>query len=96
MKKLKDSEREKILEPFFSNGWCYVDKRDAIMKKYIFSNFVDAFGWMSKAAIEAEKLNHHPEWSNVYNTVVVILTTHDAKGLSELDLELALKLDTLT
>ena len=56
---------------------------------------MDAFGWMCKAALEAEKLNHHPEWSNVFNRVSVTLTTHDANGLTALDLKLAEKLDSL-
>ena len=59
------------------------------------STFIEAFGWMTRAAIWAEKWNHHPEWSNVYNKVDVVLTTHDADGLSSLDVKLARKLDTL-
>ena len=95
MKKIKNTEREEILFTFLNNGWSYNKDRDSIKKTYKFSNFVNAFGWMCKAAFEAEKLNHHPEWSNVYNTVFVELTTHDAKGLSTLDLELASKFDAL-
>ena len=95
MKKITSSEREKCLEQFLTTGWSYIDHRDAITKKYTFSNFVEAFGWMTKAAIISEKLNHHPEWFNVYKTVEVTLTTHDVGGLSDLDLELASKLDSL-
>ena len=64
-------------------------------KTFTFKNFVHAFGWMTSAAIEAEKLNHHPEWFNVYKTVKVTLTTHDTGGLSDLDLKLAQKMDAL-
>ena len=95
MKKILESEREESLHPFLSNGWAYVYGQDAITKQFLFSNFVEAFGWMCKVALEAEKLNHHPEWSNVYKSVQVTLTTHDVKGLSSLDLELASKLDNL-
>ena len=95
MKKIIIEERNGCLEPFLSNGWSFVSDRDAITKKFIFLNFVEAFGWMCKAAIEAEKLNHHPEWSNIYKTVEVTLTTHDVDGLSDLDLILASKLDSL-
>jgi 4a-hydroxytetrahydrobiopterin dehydratase len=77
------------------NGWAMVAERDAIQKTFTFRNFVDAFGFMTQAAIWAEKLNHHPEWSNVYKTVDVILITHHVNGLSELDAKLAAKMDTL-
>lgn len=76
-------------------GWAAVDGRDAIMKQFVFKDFVEAFGWMTKAAIIAEGMNHHPEWSNVYKTVHVVLTTHDVDGVSELDVILASKLDAL-
>ena len=95
MKKITNFEREEILNPLLNKGWSLVSGRDAITKQYVFSDFVQAFGWMCKAAIVAEKLNHHPEWSNVYKFVEVTLTTHDVKGLSRLDLELAKKLDSL-
>ncbi len=64
-------------------------------KTFTFKNFVEAFGWMTSAAIVAEKLNHHPEWSNVYKTVDVTLTTHDTGGLTDLDLKLARRMDAL-
>lgn len=76
-------------------GWELVDGRDAVRKRFVFRNFVEAFGFMTRAAIWAEKLNHHPEWTNVYKTVDVTLTTHDVSGLSALDLKLAEKLDGL-
>ncbi|SLN29846.1 4a-hydroxytetrahydrobiopterin dehydratase [Pseudooctadecabacter jejudonensis] len=74
-------------------GWTVGDT--SAHKTFTFKNFVEAFGWMTSAAIEAEKLNHHPEWSNVYKTVEVTLTTHDTGGLSDLDLKLAQKMDAL-
>ena len=66
-----------------------VEGRDAIIKKFRFKNFAEAFGWMTRIAIIAEKMDHHPEWFNVYNRVEVTLTTHDANGLSALDVKLA-------
>ena len=66
-----------------------------ISKTFVFKNFVQAFGFMTQTAIVAEKMNHHPEWSNVYKTVNVTLTTHDAGGLTELDIKLAKHMDEL-
>lgn len=74
---------------------CWSLTEGTFRKTYRFSNFVEAFGWMTKVAMWAEKLNHHPEWFNVYNKVEVTLTTHDAGGLSEKDLKLAKKMDGL-
>jgi 4a-hydroxytetrahydrobiopterin dehydratase len=88
-------EDRSVLEPLLANGWTLVEGRDAIIKEFVFGDFVEAFGWMTKAAIWAEKWNHHPEWFNVYKTVSVTLTTHDADGLSELDVKLATKMDAL-
>lgn len=93
--KLTDAERSAQIEPLLANGWQMVEGRDAIHKTFVFSNFVEAFGFMTRAAIWAEKWNHHPEWSNVYKTVEVTLTTHDADGLSALDAKLGAKLDKL-
>jgi len=76
-----------------TNGWKLAD--GAIVKEFVFKDFVLAFGFMASAALIAEKMNHHPEWSNVYNKVIVKLSTHDVGGLSELDFELAAKLDKL-
>ena len=70
-------------------GWSEVTGRDAITKKFIFADFNQAFGFMTRAALAAEKLDHHPEWFNVYKTVEVTLSTHDAGGLTELDVKLA-------
>lgn len=66
-----------------------------LSRDFKFGDFVAAFGFMTRAAIEAEKMNHHPEWSNVYNRVTVNLVTHDAKGITELDFELAGKMEAL-
>jgi 4a-hydroxytetrahydrobiopterin dehydratase len=70
-------------------GWSETPGRDAINKKFVFKDFNAAFGFMTRAALVAEKLDHHPEWSNVYKTVEVTLSTHDAGGLTELDIKLA-------
>lgn len=86
---------EAELEPLLAAGWERVEGRDAIARSYRFANFVEAFGFMTRAALWAEKWNHHPEWTNVYNRVDVVLTTHDVGGLSELDIRLARKLDAL-
>ncbi|WP_375229204.1 4a-hydroxytetrahydrobiopterin dehydratase [Roseobacter sp. S98] len=91
-KPMSDADRADLL----ANGWKMVEGRDAIARTYSFGNFVEAFGWMTRVAIWAEKLNHHPEWDNVYKTVNVVLTTHDTGGLSDLDAQLARKMDSLT
>ena len=92
---LSEAARKATLEPLLKAGWQVDEARDAICKTYEFANFIDAFGFMTRAAIWAEKWNHHPEWTNVYKTVKVTLTTHDVGGLSPLDVKLARKLDTL-
>jgi 4a-hydroxytetrahydrobiopterin dehydratase len=74
-------------------GWDH--EGDAITRTFTFPDFATAFGFMASAAIVADKLNHHPEWSNVYNRVVVRLTTHDAGGLTELDVQLAARMSEL-
>jgi 4a-hydroxytetrahydrobiopterin dehydratase len=76
-------------------GWIEVDGRDAISKKFTFKDFSEAFGFMARAALVAEKLDHHPEWFNVYNKVEVTLATHDAGGVTERDLTLAAAMDDL-
>lgn len=93
--KLTDDQRDELITPLLEAGWQHDAKRDAISKTFRFKTFVEAFGFMTQAAIHAEKLNHHPEWSNVYNTVDVKLTTHDAGGLTELDAKLAKRMDGL-
>ena len=76
-------------------GWSEVQGRDAIAKKFVFKDFNEAFGFMTRAALIAEKMDHHPEWSNVYNRVSVLLSTHDCGGVSERDIEMARFIDTL-
>jgi 4a-hydroxytetrahydrobiopterin dehydratase len=76
-------------------GWSEVDGRDAITKTFTFRDFNAAFGFMTRAALVAEKLDHHPEWFNVYKTVAVTLSTHDAGGLTGRDVELAQAMDRL-
>ncbi len=71
------------------SGWSEAAGRDAITKKFVFKDFSQAFGFMTRAALIAEKMDHHPEWFNVYKTVEVTLSTHDAGGLTELDVKLA-------
>ena len=74
-------------------GWTLENEK--LRREFKFANFVEAFGFMTSAAIEAEKMNHHPEWFNVYSKVVVELTTHDAGGITELDMQLARKMNKL-
>ena len=75
------------------DGWAKVKDREAIYKQFVFSDFNSAFGWMARIALAAEKMDHHPEWFNVYNRVDVTLATHDVKGLSERDIKLAKIMD---
>ena len=77
------------------DGWMDADGRDAITKTFKFKDFNAAFAFMTRVALVAEKMNHHPEWFNVYNRVEVTLTTHDADGVTELDVELATFMDAL-
>lgn len=76
-------------------GWSEASGRDAISKKFVFADFNEAFGFMTRAALVAEKLDHHPEWFNVYKTVEVTLSTHDAGGLTDLDIKLATAMDKI-
>jgi len=91
MKPLSDTERAELLPAL--DGWSLVEGRDAIRKQFVFEDFGAAFAWMSRVALAAEKANHHPEWFNVYNRVDVTLSTHDAKGLTRRDVELAQRMD---
>ena len=77
------------------SGWSEVVGRDAISRKFVFKDFNAAFGFMTRAALIAEKMDHHPEWFNVYKTVDVTLSTHDAGGVTELDIKLATEMDRL-
>ena len=91
--KLEGEARSSALSQL--EGWTDVDERDAIAKTFTFKNFNEAFGWMSRVAMVAEKMDHHPEWFNVYKTVEVTLATHDAGGVTELDIKLATRMDKL-
>lgn len=84
-----------MLAPLLAAGWAEHPTKDAITKTYQFRNFIEAFGFMTRAALWAEKWDHHPEWSNIYKTVTVTLITHDVDGLTELDIKLARKLESL-
>ena len=75
--------------------WTVVAEPDGISRRFVFRDFVAAFGFMTRVAILAEKADHHPEWSNVYNRVDIVLTTHDASGLSQRDIDLARAIDGL-
>ena len=77
-------------------GWQVVEGRDAITKSFKFADFNAAFGFMTRVALAAEKLDHHPEWSNVYSRVDVTLTTHDADGVTKLDLKMATLMDEMS
>lgn len=92
---LSQVDREASLPALGEAGWGAVPDRDAIRKVWKFKSFIEAWGFMSRAALIAEKLNHHPEWTNVYNVVDVTLTTHDCHGLSALDISLAQRMDKL-
>jgi 4a-hydroxytetrahydrobiopterin dehydratase len=76
-------------------GWSPVEDRDAIRRRYVFADFGEAFGFMTRAALVAERMNHHPEWTNVYRTVEVTLTSHDVGGLTRRDVELASRMDRI-
>lgn len=93
MTPLTPEARDRDLPALGATGWQAVPGRDAIRKVWKFASFSEAWGFMSRAALAAERLNHHPEWRNVYNVVDVTLTTHDCDGLSDLDVTLAQKLD---
>lgn len=92
---LSEEIRKSVLPALGETGWAAIEARDAIRKVWKFRSFSQAWGFMSRAALVAEKLNHHPEWTNVYNVVDVTLTTHAAHGLTDLDVQLARQLDKL-
>ncbi len=91
MAKLAGQERRDAIDGL--DGWSEVEGRDAISKSFQFRNFNAAFGWMTRVAMVAEKMDHHPEWFNVYRTVDVTLATHDADGVTEKDIKLAKAMD---
>jgi 4a-hydroxytetrahydrobiopterin dehydratase len=84
-KKLSGNELDEAVRAM--NGWEVKDGK--LQKSFRFSNFIEAFGFMTRIALEAEKINHHPEWSNVYNTVTIRLSTHDAGAITDYDIKLA-------
>lgn len=94
IEKLNDMERATALAEL--PAWTAVAEPDGIERRFSFASFVEAFGFMARVAILAEKADHHPEWSNVYNRVHILLTTHDAGGLSQRDVALARQIDGLT
>ena len=91
--KLTGAKREQALKALPS--WREVEDRDAITKRFVFRDFSEAFGWMTRVALVAARMDHHPEWLNVYPTVEVTLSTHDAGGVTELDAALAKIMDGL-
>ena len=91
VQKLSPAARAALLSEL--EGWHEVDGRDAIEKTFVFADFNEAFGFMSRVALLADKMDHHPEWFNVYNRVEVTLTTHDCDGLSERDAKMAKAMD---
>ena len=90
-KPLAEAERAEALQAL--NGWSDVQGRDAITRTFQFKSFSQAWGWMSRVALHAEKTDHHPEWFNVYGKVVVTLATHSAGGVTEKDIALARKMN---
>ena len=93
VKKLSNAERADLLADL--PAWKSAENRDAITRSFRFKDFSEAFGFMSRVALLAEKADHHPEWSNVWNSVDILLTTHDAGGLSMRDIEMAKAIDAL-
>jgi 4a-hydroxytetrahydrobiopterin dehydratase len=90
---LSEAERADALDGL--SDWDHDPGRDAITRSFTFANFSEAFAFMTRVALLAEVADHHPEWSNVYNRVDILLTTHDAGGLSERDIEMAEAIDAL-
>ena len=88
---LNEVERAEALDGL--DEWDYDEARDAITRTIVFADFVEAFGFMTQVALIAERANHHPEWKNVYNRVEVLLTTHDAGGVTALDVKMARFID---
>ena len=93
LEKLTGNARQAALAKL--SGWSELEGRDAISRKFTFKDFSEAFGFMARAALIAEKLDHHPEWFNVYNKVEVTLATHEAGGVTERDVQLAQEMNRL-
>ncbi|MBP8670829.1 MAG: 4a-hydroxytetrahydrobiopterin dehydratase [Sphingobium sp.] len=92
--RLSQAERDTLLRTL--PDWQWDEQRDAIRRTFAFADFVEAFAFMTRVALLAEKADHHPEWSNIYNSVDVLLTTHDAGGLSMRDIALAQSIDAIS
>lgn len=90
---LSEAERTEALDGL--PEWDHDEARDAITRSILFADFIEAFGFMTQIALIAERMNHHPEWSNVYNRVDILLTTHDAGGLSARDIDMAQAIDAV-
>jgi 4a-hydroxytetrahydrobiopterin dehydratase len=94
IQKLSSEERARQLAQL--NGWQTIADRDAIQRAFKFANFNEAFGFMTRVAIKAQEMDHHPEWFNVYNKVDITLSTHEANGVTERDIKLATFIDSIT
>ncbi|XP_007541077.1 PREDICTED: pterin-4-alpha-carbinolamine dehydratase 2-like [Poecilia mexicana] len=92
---LSPADRDQLVMELRATGWMEVEDRDAIFKELHFKTFNQAFGFMSRVALQAEKMNHHPEWFNVYNKVQITLTTHDCGGISKRDVKMAKFIDKI-
>jgi 4a-hydroxytetrahydrobiopterin dehydratase len=93
IEQLNEAERATALDSL--GEWDFDEARDALTRQFAFADFSEAFGFMARVALLADKADHHPEWSNVYNRVDILLTTHDAGGLSHRDVDLAIAIDKL-
>lgn len=93
VEQLNEAERAAALDRL--GEWDYDDARDALTRSFLFADFSEAFAFMTRVALLAEKADHHPEWSNVWNRVDILLTTHDAGGLSSRDVQMAAAIDNL-
>ncbi|XP_041969477.1 pterin-4-alpha-carbinolamine dehydratase [Aricia agestis] len=93
--KLSDDDRKNLLQPLLQSGWKVQENRDAIEKEFKFKDFNEAFSFMTRVALLAEKMDHHPEWFNVYNRVQVTLASHDVNGLSKRDVRMATFMDKI-
>jgi 4a-hydroxytetrahydrobiopterin dehydratase len=94
IQKLTSDERSRQLAKL--NGWQAIANRDAIQRSFQFADFNEAFGFMTRVAIKAQEMDHHPEWFNVYNKVDITLSTHEANGVTARDVELASFIDSIT